>query len=631
MSGTGPAGSAAPRRPKKPSSRSTAPPVDYQNVPPGFEVDAKIKTAKCRVCGERIRVFSYRCKRCANRVCSECATPTGKSFAPYKEMGRDYVENGCWCQYRHRYNEAFLDRRVEPPFRVNGKVYYPIIEDGKQVWLDKDTMHDPVPVKKSWAEINAPVNPPEPAVEPEIHEAVGDGVDGDVVDDLGGDADDENSEDNEEEIEEDMDEDEEENISYLESEVEGDTQSSRVIVGAGVIGLFIALELAKADQTNGEDLSITVIDINERPFCLASGDCAGFLSTSGMDDRWDALGEVALAAWKGLLPRIAGKIGHDKQFYHIIDKDTEKEAMALQWSHSHPGECFMYDPLAIGRIDTEALGAWLFKECKKRGVQFYFNTRPLIAHYDSSGDFEQLDTLTVKKGEQTVKRFDVADLIIAAGPYTTGLYFELFPESQILLENYNYAHQVVSLQEFGLGADDNIGILLPMFPSNDATYQNPLRMTAQPSSDTVTVSCRRQHSADVHFSPRHAVRRSGGGSTKLRDLAEEYVDHPGVDVHDRERHSQHMSFVSTANEHKPIIDCVPVSLLGASGGSGTNRPSIPSRVWLCYGFGDHGTTLAPGIARRISKMVNHETLEIDTSDFSLPELRKSLKRRGLIA
>lgn len=73
---------------------STAPnanrPADY---PTTWNIDSRTKTCLCHVCEQRVRIRSVKCADCGRRVCSECfdngESPTGVC----RNM------DGCWCQY----------------------------------------------------------------------------------------------------------------------------------------------------------------------------------------------------------------------------------------------------------------------------------------------------------------------------------------------------------------------------------------------------------------------------------------------------------------------------------------------------------------------------------------------------
>lgn len=82
--------------------------------------------------------------------------------------------------------------------------------------------------------------------------------------------------------------------------------ASTVIAGGGVVGLFIAYELATKLKEHGINKhEITVVEINgknDEIFPLASGMCAGILGTAGMPDLWsEGILKEARSYWQDLI------------------------------------------------------------------------------------------------------------------------------------------------------------------------------------------------------------------------------------------------------------------------------------------------------------------------------------------
>lgn len=76
--------------------------------------------------------------------------------------------------------------------------------------------------------------------------------------------------------------------------------TTTVIIGGGIIGLLITLELATKADFTGTDLRIVVLDINEDVCQLVSQQCAGLLSLDGTDERWAPLGLDFLSRWQDI-------------------------------------------------------------------------------------------------------------------------------------------------------------------------------------------------------------------------------------------------------------------------------------------------------------------------------------------
>lgn len=81
-------------------------------------------------------------------------------------------------------------------------------------------------------------------------------------------------------------------------------KGNTVIAGAGFVGLFIARELALDLHQAGIEHNITVVDLRSNSCQLASGHCAGFLTTAGMPENWLPIAEAAREAWQDILSSV---------------------------------------------------------------------------------------------------------------------------------------------------------------------------------------------------------------------------------------------------------------------------------------------------------------------------------------
>ena len=62
--------------------------------------NTKIKTCKCKLCGERVKKWSFRCTECAHHICSECADEdNGASQERYKLVAHHSLRDRCGCHW----------------------------------------------------------------------------------------------------------------------------------------------------------------------------------------------------------------------------------------------------------------------------------------------------------------------------------------------------------------------------------------------------------------------------------------------------------------------------------------------------------------------------------------------------
>lgn len=95
-------------------SRTSPRGVQRTSINKNWLKDEKTKTAKCKVCNTRITKFSHQCGTCSIRICSDCTEPDGANSDEHKAVARDYIDNGCWCGFKSKFNPAFKDRMPAP-------------------------------------------------------------------------------------------------------------------------------------------------------------------------------------------------------------------------------------------------------------------------------------------------------------------------------------------------------------------------------------------------------------------------------------------------------------------------------------------------------------------------------------
>lgn len=394
-----------------------------------------------------------------------------------------------------------------------------------------------------------------------------------------------------------------------------------LIVGAGIIGLFTAYELARTCAVKGIKHNITVVEIR-RNYCeLASGQCSGIISRRGVpwNKEWVSILYDAQQAWL--------ELENDKlsQFGAVLDvvetdRDTDREMIRYcsnvakvdgQASDEGVPMPFWFRPKTIhrvdgdervlGRIDPKRLADWLHDECVKLNVQFMFDQRPLEVNQEQDGGWYEVKVGkpndSQQRGDETSR---YSHLIFAAGPFTTFIVSELFWEGeQSGLSNTHWRYfwmDVPLKQRPGRSSEseddderEDTGLTVL---TNDASTVGMMTMVARHGSNSIEVSAAAKEKSKSDLDYANAVSPPSENRDLLKNLARQYLDakHLADDLDDL---PEDAAFISVAKGKHPYIDLLRLPI-DDKGNMGER-----SNVWLSYGFGRFGTTLAPGAARQL--------------------------------
>lgn len=331
----------------------------------------KIKTCKCEPCGNRVDAWSYMCGGCRRHVCSHCLDSASLRDYIQKAKAKWYININCFCNYRSNMDPEFLriHGNPAPPKRFD--------EDHKAKVSKGLALANQVP--KSSAESR---KAPKPR----------DGSPNSIERDSS------NIEDHEtDNVEPTLtsmkplrrglkrkvnynEDDSDEEISGLQPELERPSKRLRnraerkatesdqteatgsptpldrattVVVGAGVIGLFIARELAVQAKNAGIEHHIVVIELRESYCGLASGHCAGCLSTNGMPEDWSSIANDSKKWWLDIIASadIRSQIEFDgSTHYQVMEARAETGDDMPAWLRGDARLTLVDDPHSIGRM-----------------------------------------------------------------------------------------------------------------------------------------------------------------------------------------------------------------------------------------------------------------------------------------
>ena len=386
--------------------------------------NTKIKTCKCKLCGERVKKWSFKCTECAHHICSECADEeNGTSQERYKLVAHHSLRDRCGCHwnsgqapYIHNMlqerrllgpppkREAELRRGVEikreqaikkkeREAQAQAKTKTPSKSEGGTVKPQKaprnaartpsaagasgdlptgdvdGTFHTSIKVEATATmerakrkhnktpDYRPSETPPDsdPATElpPSKHRKVS-GVRSSasyspppqLTPTIAG----QTSEDSAltDPFVTSMPPAQETGRSYDHLE-DGGT----VIVGAGIVGLCIAYELAVKVAQTEINHSITVVDIRDSYCELASGSCAGILSISGGHRAYHELCSLSRECFSELISTPGFTEATDmrtESVYTVARLDGKGRKRRPEWYVGHDHDSVLKDSLAMGKL-----------------------------------------------------------------------------------------------------------------------------------------------------------------------------------------------------------------------------------------------------------------------------------------
>ncbi|KAI7493523.1 hypothetical protein KC367_g8573 [Hortaea werneckii] len=630
-----------------------APTGKQQNGHNDWRKNTKIKTAKCAICGYRVSHWSWVCSKFSCHVCSDCIekdpSTRGESdlrgapyWYQYNYLARDWLKAVCGCRYSTRQapyiKEKFMQHHWEclPPIKNDeleaGKEQKRKQAEKKRLQQEHlsededDSMPDDSletaayhipdheyegpasarptiagsrqirsqPIAGIYQEAATPED-----VETESSSASTSSVDFNprpsnilpdpFVDTI------------------------KPSATASDSHLRG---GSTIIVGAGIVGLNIARELAIQIEQAGIRHAITVIDIREDVCCLASANCAGLLSIHGRPNPLQSLCDLSLEAW-GDLADIPGfqestKLRLDS-VYAVARSDGKYRDAKPSWYTGHELDSFDQDSTSIGKLDTDSLIDYLLADCRARGVRFIFNRSIDTATMKSGKLYAITTTDPHRKGRNAT--LQCQNLILAAGAYTSGIVQYLFPQNSLQLENHvrdaHWYHTLVP----DMTKEDDVGLLLPDIAESDRLLDDKVIMVSSREDEIVSVVGQDKESKNIPLSPADAMADHPGDRNALRHL-KRLIAKTLRPISGDYRYTEGSSLISSSNNGLPVVDSVPTSLLFNTADSEASKQE--SGLWLCFGFGMYGTTLAPGAARAVCRRMSGEASGMDDGNLSLP-------------
>lgn len=626
------------------AANGTATPLDIVD---GWTKNEKIKTCKCETCGDRVRFWSHKCAKCGRHICSECLDPSSNKTSRQKQIARDHVLVVCWCKYRSNMNPAFRENREPPPVRtteetrakeaknlgasrkaakVQGESSKPTETSRKASssptaetsYAQRDGDYDEMQSTEATMTANRPHrgglkrktyverdSDDDPFVDRAIYKPKKLKA---AVLETGGDQSDFSEQDG--------------TINPLDR-LRGATT---VIVGAGVVGLFIARELAMAVEAKVKH-NITVVEIRKGHCELASGHCAGFLTASGVSEARNAMVTEAQNWWHGEIgrPSIRQQLKFDfNTAVKVIERDCDQDTGSPSWLRQGADFAFEEDSDAIGQLDPKALALWLHHECRRLDVNFRFGHFVSNVTTDEDGSVSEVQLENANVEDAPPVHMKCSNLILAAGPFTTGIFNALFPHTTLELDNHIQSSNWFHIDASTIPKTERTALRFPDAAEGDEKLTGEIRMAPNAKGDTIAISgtSSRIRNKDFKFEDDLAREIKPSKTRELRAIASNYLAEDLTPIEKNDMIRDGRSELSVASGGGHFIDGLSVSDIGLSF-EDEAEDLRQCGVWLCYGFGMHGTMLAPGAARLlVNKILGQDTssdVERDDDSSSLSE------------
>ncbi|KAK4580083.1 hypothetical protein LTR86_000285 [Recurvomyces mirabilis] len=632
-------------------------------------MNGRIKTAKCDTCDERVKHHSWICSRCNKHICSECADESGRSKPIHKYTAKHQLSTKCFCAWPSNQapglSRKLRDLGLLPAIGPAASVRESSISSvplGGSVGKAKRRLSTPddlslVKKQKIGFDATQAFEPTRASIKPNRNTARPVRYNEQSDDDERRAPPIKTSrlpqlkrkslvraapllEDDEAISSSEADEPEEhiENAGPL--PCAHLNECSTVIVGGGIVGLCIAFELARKCRATKTRHHITIVEIRSDCCSLstASGSCAGILGGLHLDRKFEPLVAQAEEAWEDLeevFKLNGGTASVNFKRDNVLGVYTHKgqgRNKKPTWYHGHEMDIFDAEESHTGKIDTQKFARWLEAQCKKLGVRFVYNHHVVSVSSSANNTIKKVCLMSVTPPETASARglaaartedgeiqyLDCQSLVLAAGPWTTGILQNvLFEDDVALLNNVQTAYAYLIDTEMASKADkDDVGLLLPFIAQDDKYIEPRVGLAAHVLKKQVTIFRTAKQTEDVHLSMQDALNPSLGDAKpfgRIREYAGRRlgpIDGNGQYQFEAKNVRTRYANVSTSAGGLPFVGKLPASGPGTAALAG--QMERPDGIWLCFGFGMHGTFLGPGAAHvLVSKMFSQPAAKSD--------------------
>ena len=345
-------------------------------VPNGWTKNERIKTCKCEACNQKVKFWSYQCVKCRRHICSKCLDP-GSDREPWpKLVAKAHISDGCWGRFDSNMDPRYAAQIPPPPH--NEKEERRDRESKRLAASNRMTKPKGARSRKS-AKLHEDASPSPadhlasslPDDDYDDSQTFGPTITATKPHRKGRKRKHYTEEDSEDEVflrgssgrlkkrkaservhqkQQDVAVDEE-NVDANNTVLAPLRGGATVIVGAGVVGLFIAREIALEAKEAGIERPVIVIELRKSYCELASGYSAGFLSTKDMPEDWDSVANYAKQWWLDIVS--SADIRKQLQFHSntasmVVDSASQSQGKAPSWLREDVEWSLLEDRDAVG-------------------------------------------------------------------------------------------------------------------------------------------------------------------------------------------------------------------------------------------------------------------------------------------
>lgn len=338
----------------------------------------KTKTCKCEGCGERVQEKSIQCSKCDRRICSDCLNPKSAKSDRDKDFAKFHRDKNCFCRYRGNMDPEFAakwrthvpPKRTEEERRARESKGLAAISrranantsKGRKAaesrYQSPDLVDDETSGQSGDEYVQRKVVKLTVAAKRQQRQGLKrknyqDEESGDDLISAGPSKKQRISalvgKEQEERIEGAGSVDDADDEERLPAHLVGETT---VIVGAGVVGLFIAREIATQARHAGIEHHVVVIELRKSYCGLASRHCAGFLSTNKISEDWDEIANTAKMWWLEIHSSdLREKLDFDDSIkFQIVQGAANEEDKLPSWLREDAQYSLFEHDDAIGRM-----------------------------------------------------------------------------------------------------------------------------------------------------------------------------------------------------------------------------------------------------------------------------------------
>ena len=271
--------------------------------------------------------------------------------------------------------------------------------------------------------------------------------------------------------------------------------------------------------------------------------------------------------------------------------------------------------------NTQKFSSWLYRQCLQHGVQFIFNHKLSAVTSNQDYDLTSVSVQHCHDKESAEQRIRCQNVVFAAGPWSAPLFKRLYKHSPLQLENNITAAHWYRLQvPIDMSEQENVGLVFADMAVADEKLDDKVTIVGQSASRYLSITSVGTAPQNPNLNYLDALEHVENDPRLLRHikkLTAKRLNLGDNDPFETEIGAKSgLEFVGTSDLQLPVIDKVSASRLGRVCRGHEDKRLCG--IWLCFGFGMYGTTLAPGAARVLCRRMFGEKSGINDRALEIP-------------